>query len=158
MTWGDVSRECTRISITKAYASRVRILKGTKNNKRRVFSCVQGSKLQSLLAEVKPDSLDPKELIFKSTTGERLNLNILDKCWRAHDAGGYRYSGVVTDLADRGIVPYLKAYSTRHTFATWAIASGASPEKVAYWIGDTVQTVLKYYCHPDVTKAECPDF
>ncbi|MDZ8096412.1 MAG: tyrosine-type recombinase/integrase [Nostoc sp. DedQUE05] len=158
LTWGDVSRECTRISISKAYASRVRVVKGTKNNKRRVFACLQGSKLQSLLAGVKPDSPDPKELIFKSTSGERLNLNILDKCWRAHNAGGYRYIGVVTELADQGIVPYLKAYSTRHTFATWAIASGASPEKVAYWIGDNVQTVLRYYCHPDVTKAECPDF
>ncbi|MEH2224413.1 tyrosine-type recombinase/integrase [Nostoc sp.] len=158
LTWGDVSRQCTRISITKAYASRVRVVKGTKNNKRRVFSCLQGSKLQSLLEEVQPNSPDPKELIFKSTTGQRLNLNILNKCWRYNDTGEYRYSGVVTELADQGIIPYLKAYSTRHTFATWAIASGSSPEKVAYWIGDNVQTVLRYYCHPDVTKAECPDF
>ncbi|MGI8500542.1 MAG: hypothetical protein ACR2LR_05305 [Hassallia sp.] len=41
---------------------------------------------------------------------------------------------------------------------THAIASGVSPEKVAYWLGDNVQTMLSYYCHPDVTKAECPDF
>ncbi|MBD0264461.1 MAG: hypothetical protein ICV78_17560 [Tolypothrix sp. Co-bin9] len=38
------------------------------------------------------------------------------------------------------------------------IASDASPEKVAYWIGDNMQTVLSYYCQPDVTKAECPNF
>ncbi|MCL6752497.1 site-specific integrase [Nostoc sp. CCCryo 231-06] len=158
LTWGDVNREHTRISITKAYASHVHVVKGTKNNKRRVFSCAKGSRLQSLLAGVQPDSPDPKELIFKSTTGQRLNLNILNKCWRSNNTGEYRYNGVVRELSDQGIVPYLKAYSTRHTFATWAIASGASPEKVAYWIGDNVQTVLKYYCHPDVSKAECPDF
>lgn len=158
LTWGDVSRECTRISITKAYASRVQLLKGTKNNRRRVFSCGERSKLQSLLIEIQPDSPDPNGLIFKSRAGQRVNLNILDKCWRAHDTKGYRYNGVVSELADQGVVPYLKAYSTRHTFATWAIASGASPEKVAYWIGDNIQTVLRYYCHPDVTKAECPDF
>ncbi|WP_228037968.1 tyrosine-type recombinase/integrase [Nostoc sp. LEGE 12450] len=158
LTWGDVSRECTRISITKAYASRVCVLKGTKNNRRRVFPCKEGSKLQSLLAEIQVDSPDPKELIFKSKAGQRVNLNILDKCWRAHETKGYRYNGVVTELADQSIVPYLKAYSTRHTFATWAIASGESSEKVAYWVGDNVQTVLRYYCHPDVTKAECPDF
>ncbi|MHC5768931.1 MAG: tyrosine-type recombinase/integrase [Nostoc sp.] len=158
LTWGDISRQCTRISITKAYASRVSILKGTKNNRRRVFPCKEGSKLQSLLLEIQPNSPDPKGLIFKSKAGQRMNLNILDKCWRAHDTKGYRYNGVVAELADQGIVPYLKAYSTRHTFATWAIASGESPEKVAYWIGDNVQTVLRYYCHPDVTKAECPDF
>ncbi|MEH1802170.1 MAG: tyrosine-type recombinase/integrase [Nostoc sp.] len=158
LTWGDISRKCTRISITKAYASRVCVLKGTKNNRRRVFPCTEGSKLQSLLLEIQPDSPDPKGLIFKSKAGQRMNLNILDKCWRAHDTKSYRYNGVVAELSGQGIVPYLKAYSTRHTFATWAIASGASPEKVAYWIGDNVQTVLRYYCHPDVTKAECPDF
>ncbi|MDZ8227575.1 tyrosine-type recombinase/integrase [Nostoc sp. ChiVER01] len=158
LTWGDVSHECTRISITKAYASRVQLLKGTKNNRRRVFPCGKGSKLQSLLAEIQPDSPDPSELIFQSRAGQRVNLNILDKCWRGHETKGYRYNGVVTELANQGIIPYLKAYSTRHTFATWAIASGASPEKVAYWIGDNIQTVLRYYCHPDVTKSECPDF
>ncbi|MEH1788496.1 MAG: tyrosine-type recombinase/integrase [Nostoc sp.] len=158
LTWGDVSRQCTRISITKAYASRVRVLKGTKNNRRRVFPCSEGSKLQSLLTKIQPDSPDPKGLIFKSKSGQRVNLNILDKCWRAQDTKGYRYNGVVAELADQGMIPYLKAYSTRHTFATWAIASGESPEKVAYWIGDNMQTVLRYYCHPDVTKAECPDF
>ncbi|PHJ55765.1 integrase [Nostoc linckia z18] len=158
LTWDDVSDECTRISISKSYASRVHLLKGTKNNKRRVFPCRKGSKLQSLLLNIRPDSPDPRQLIFEAKSGQRLNLRILEKCWRAHDMPGYRYNGVVTELADRGLVPYLSAYSTRHTFATWAIASGASPEKVAYWIGDNVQTVLTYYCHPDVTRAECPDF
>ncbi|WP_242038916.1 hypothetical protein [Anabaena lutea] len=49
-------------------------------------------------------------------------------------------------------------YSTRHTFATWAIASGITPDKVALWIGDEVATVLKHYCHPNVVEADCPDF
>jgi integrase len=100
LTWGDISRQCTRISITKAYASRVCVLKGTKNNRRRVFPCGEGSKLQSLLLEIKPGCPDPKELIFKSRSGQRLNLNILDKCWKAHDTKGYRYNGVVSELAD----------------------------------------------------------
>ena len=158
LTWGDISADCTRISITKAYASRVRLLKGTKNNKRRVFSCHQGAKLQSLLLNLKSESPDPKELIFTSSSGQKMNLRISDKFWRGYGTKGYHYNGVVTEMAEQGIVPYLSIYSTRHTFATWAIASGASPEKVAYWIGDNIQTVLSYYCHPDVTKAECPDF
>ncbi|MDF5708946.1 MAG: hypothetical protein PUP90_15100 [Nostoc sp. S4] len=65
---------------------------------------------------------------------------------------------MVTELADRSLVPYISPYSTQHTLATWAIASGVSPEKVAYWIGDNIQTVLTSYFHPEVTKAECPDF
>ncbi|MGL5131945.1 MAG: tyrosine-type recombinase/integrase [Planktothrix sp.] len=158
LTWGDVSVNCTRVSITKAYASRVRLLKGTKNNKQRVFPCYQGAKLQSLLFELRPNCPESKELIFKSKSGQKMNLRISDKFWRGYGSGGYQYKGVVTEMAEQGIIPYLNFYSTRHTFATWAIASGASPEKVAYWLGDDVLTVLKYYCHPDVTKTECPDF
>jgi integrase len=158
LTWGDVNADCTRISITKAYASRVRILKGTKNNKRRVFSTSEGSKIQSLLFELRPDHPDPKQPIFKSISGQRINLRISDRFWRGYSTNGYQYNGVVTGLAEQGIIPYLSIYSTRHTFATWAIASGISLEKVAYWLGDNGQTVLAYYCHPDVTKTECPDF
>lgn len=158
LTWGDINADCTRISITKAYASRVRILKGTKNNKRRVFSTYEGSKVQSLLFELKSNSPDPKQLIFKSSSGQRMNLRISDRFWRGYTTKNYQYNGVVTELAEQGIIPYLSIYSTRHTFATWAIASGVSPEKVAYWLGDDTQTILAYYCHPDVTKTECPDF
>jgi integrase len=158
LNWGDVNADCTRISITKAYASRVRILKGTKNNKKRVFSTSEGSRVQSLLFELRPDRLDPKELLFKSSSGQKMHLRISDRFWRGYSTKGYQYKGVVAELAEQGIIPYLSIYSTRHTFATWAIASGISPEKVAYWLGDDVQTVLSYYCHPDVTKTECPDF
>ncbi|PAX56513.1 hypothetical protein CK510_10225 [Brunnivagina elsteri CCALA 953] len=35
---------------------------------------------------------------------------------------------------------------------------GVSPDKVAKWIGDRTETVLKYYCHPEVVEADCPDF
>ncbi|MDZ7956541.1 MAG: tyrosine-type recombinase/integrase [Aulosira sp. DedQUE10] len=158
LTCGDINGDRTRISINKAYASRVRVLKGTKNNKRRVFPCGKGSRLNLLLLNLIPHSPDPRELLFKNKSGQRMSLKVLDTCWRGHNGGAYQYDGVVTDLATKGIVPYLKVYSTRHTFATWAIASGASPEKVAYWLGDDIRTVLEYYCHPDVTKAECPDF
>jgi integrase len=159
LTWGDVSPDCTRITISKSFSSRAKVLKGTKNNKRRVFPCKSGSKLQSLLLAIRPDCVNPQSFLFTSKSGQRMNLRILEKSWKGYNLGkGYDYKGVVTRLAEKGKVPYLKIYSTRHTFATWAIASGASPEKVAYWLGDHVATVLKYYCHPDVSKAECPDF
>ncbi|MEH2335013.1 MAG: hypothetical protein V7K49_07520 [Nostoc sp.] len=39
-----------------------------------------------------------------------------------------------------------------------AIASGVTPNKVALWIGDNVAMVLKYYYHPEIISAECPEF
>jgi integrase len=158
LTWADISNDCCKISITKSYASRVRLLKGTKNGKRRVFTCQKESKLRSLLLKLKPHFPNPSDLVFKNQSGQRMTLKVLSNVWRGNQVNGRIYKGLVTELAEKGIIPYLKLYSTRHTFATWAIASGASPEKVAYWIGDNVQTVLTYYCHPDVTKTECPDF
>lgn len=153
LTWGDISDDGCQISINKAYASNARETKGTKNNKRRIFSCHKESKLQTLLLDIKPQHAAKKQLIFTNKSGGQLSIQMLDAAWR-----GQSQNGVVRELALRGIVPYKKIYTTRHTFATWAIASGISPEKVAYWLGDDIKTVLTYYCHPDVTKAACPDF
>ncbi len=76
----------------------------------------------------------------------------------AWNRNGKNQTGVVRKLSNQEITPYLNPYATRHTFATWAIASGNSPDRVAYWIGDDVNTVLRYYVHPEATKGECPDF
>lgn len=158
LRWSDIDDDCCKIIISKAYASRVRVLKGTKNHKRRVLGYKKDSKLQLLLLTLRANAPQTNDLVFKNQSGQQITLKVLGNSWKGNQVNGNLYKGVVTELAEKGLVPYLKPYSTRHTFATWAIASGASPEKVAYWIGDTVQTVLGYYCHPDVTKTECPDF
>lgn len=157
LTWGDISADYTQITISKSYASQADLIKGTKNNKRRIFPCAPDSRLQAMLTNLHQGE-KPTELVFKSRFGLQMRLPTIFKCWRGVTAQHYSCDGVVTELAKAGKVPYLKVYATRHTFATWAIASGSSPEKVAYWIGDNVQTVLAFYCHPDVTKAVCPDF
>ncbi len=159
LCWGDVSHDCTKITINKSYATRVASLGATKNNKKRFFLCGNGSKLQNLLLSIRPPSPDKHSLVFRSALGQRVNLRILWRAWGGYWSKNKKfYPGVVKQLSDEGQIPYLTVYSTRHTFATWAIAHGSSPEKVAYWLGDNVQTVLQYYCHPDVTKSEAPDF
>lgn len=160
LTWGDISTDCRRILINKS-RNLHGISKGTKNGKSRVFPCADGSKLQQMLSALRQGQ-GQEDVIFLSKQGHRMNSAILNNIWNRSAAmfnGRVRYfSGVVTELADGGLVPYLKPYSTRHTFATWAIATGNSPDKVAYWIGDDVATVLKYYVHPEVSKIDCPDF
>ena len=153
LRWSDVSSDCTRIKINKA-RNLFGIEKGTKNGKRRIFPCQQGSKLQSLLIQLRENARSTDNLIFLSKSGLPMNSDILGNCWRQSSCG----LGVVRRLADMGEIPYLKPYSSRHTFATLAIASGITPDKVALWIGDDVATVLKYYCHPEIISAECPDF
>lgn len=159
LTWGDISDDCTKISISKSYATATATLGATKNNKKRVFPCGAGSKLQKLLLSIRPPNPESSSLIFRSRHGQRVHLRILWRTWSGYWSVTKKfYPGLVRILADKGEIPYLTLYATRHTFATWAIAHGSSPEKVAYWLGDNVSTVLKYYCHPEVTKAEAPDF
>lgn len=157
LTWADVNDECNRISITKSCNLNA-ITKGTKNGKRRIFPCQQGSKLQQLLLSIRPEYAPKQQLIFTSKDGYPLRTHTLFRFWNKHRLSNGVKIGVVMELAQKGLIPYLHAYSTRHTFATWAIASGCSPDTVAYWIGDDIQTVLKYYCHPSISARECPDF
>lgn len=157
VTWGDVSQDCTKVKINKSRNFN-HITKGTKNGVERIFPTEAGSKLQKMLLEIKPDDANPEKTIFLDLAGKPLDSFKLQKIWKGQAFQRYRYPGVVQNLANKGVVPYLKAYSTRHTFATLAIASGITPDRVALWIGDTVQTVLIYYCHPEILNSECPDF
>ncbi|BAZ50536.1 phage integrase family protein [Nostoc sp. NIES-4103] len=161
LTWSDISADCCRITINKSCNGH-KILKGTKNGKKRVFPTQPGSKLQQMLLESRLASYNPADLVFVSKAGRPMSSSIMFSFWHEWKSGStekiYKYPGVVKSLADAGLVPYLKPYATRHTFATWAISSGISPDKVALWIGDTVETVLTYYCHPEIVSAECPDF
>ncbi|MEH1905854.1 MAG: tyrosine-type recombinase/integrase [Nostoc sp.] len=158
LTWGDISTDRCRIYIDKSCNAH-RIKKGTKNGKKRVFPCQSGSKLQNLLLSICPADYQTDNLVFVSKTGRPMNSSILFGFWNEwKSSNGCKHFGVVKELAVAKKTPYLKPYATRHTFATWAISNGVSPDKVALWIGDTVETVLTYYCHPEIVSAECPDF
>ncbi|AFY31626.1 integrase family protein [Calothrix sp. PCC 7507] len=163
LTWGDISDDCCRITISKSCNGH-RVKKGTKNGKKRVFPCQVGSRLQQMLLSDRPRSYNSSDLIFLSKAGRPINSGIMFAFWsewrseNVYKRKVYKYAGVVKKLSEEGKVIYLKPYATRHTFATWAISSGITPDKVALWIGDTVETVLKYYCHPEIVNAECPDF
>lgn len=162
LTWGDISSDCCKIKFDKS-CNLFRIKKNTKNNLQRVFPTVSQSKLNKLLLAIKPVNPSPSQLVFTTPTGRPVTSATLRIAWagqkRVSKSGKeYEYKGIVTELAANNKIPYLKPYATRHTFATWAITQGISPDKVALWIGDTIETVLKYYCHPDVVNAVCPDF
>ncbi|BAZ37184.1 phage integrase family protein [Calothrix sp. NIES-4101] len=156
LTWGDISEDCRKIEINKS-CNLYKIKKSTKNNKKRIFPVSENSKLHKLLISIKPDNADNNQLVFTKTDGGAISSTTTQKIWRGQ-YGQYKYLGVVAGLASKGKIPYLNLYATRHTFATWAITEGISPDKVAMWIGDRTETVLKYYSHPEVVEADCPDF
>ena len=160
LTWGDISDNGRSIKIDKS-CNLHNILKSTKTGRSRIFPPAIGSKLQQLLIATRPIGIDPKQLVF-TQDNKPIKSWMVQKAWKGYtqlNRGCYEYPGVVQELVTQGkLAYYLKPYATRHTFATWAITQGVSPDKVAKWIGDKVETVLRYYCHPEVVNADCPDF
>jgi integrase len=153
LTWNDISDDCLKITIAKSCNFK-QIKKGTKNGKKRVFPVAEGTKLHDLLIALKNHATS--DLIFTTLKGLPITSRTLFYAW---NQGTKKNPGVVTELVKKHYIPYyLNIYATRHTFATWAIAAGISPDRVAYWIGDDIATVLKYYCHPETTVSDCPDF
>lgn len=46
---------------------------------------------------------------------------------------------------------------TTYTFTNLTLAKNIPAIDVAYWMGDEVDTVRKYYLYPSAIKTECPD-
>jgi integrase len=150
LTWNDISLDCRKISIDKSCNFK-RIKKSTKNGKSRVFPVAENSKLHKLLL-----SMGRKDgLVFRSIEGLPITSHLFYPIWKGYPGS----PGLVWQLFQDGKLPlYLRPYAARHTFATWAIASGATPDRVARWMGDSLKTILDYYCHPEIVDGDCPDF
>lgn len=43
--------------------------------------------------------------------------------------------------------PILSSHGLRHTYVSWMVDDGHSAEKIAFWIGDTPETVRRVYAH-----------
>jgi integrase len=83
---------------------------------------------------------------------------------REHDAGRFRTYWLVQTSTGRPVnysafnkaliaacasaeVPRVSSHSLRHTYVSWMIDEGHSADKVAFWIGDTPETVRSVYAH-----------
>ncbi|MHB1036843.1 MAG: tyrosine-type recombinase/integrase [Pirellulales bacterium] len=81
-------------------------------------------------------------LIKKYPTGKLFRTH-RDKEWRdKHACEKFRHNARKLGIPDN-----LKLHSFRHTFATRHINNGVPIERVATWLGDTVQTVQRVYWH-----------
>lgn len=148
MRWSDIGKDLSTITISKS-CNFAGINKNTKNNKTRILPVAPGSRLHSLLIEM--SDKNSTGLLFVNSRGDRLTSYLLNDIWGKSE-------GIVKEMSKAGTIPYIKPYSTRHTFATLAISAGISPDKVAYWLGDEIQTVLKHYCHTNTVITPVPDF
>ena len=71
--------------------------------------------------------------LIQTSTGRPVNYSAYDKA-------------LITACASAG-VPRVSSHSLRHTYVSWMIDEGHSADKVAFWIGDTPDTVRSVYSH-----------
>lgn len=134
--------------ISEAYASDVRIKKGTKTNRVRKFPI--NNQLREFLDGLELNGLDNGDLLFPSPKS-KLEIdphNFLNRHWKPR----------LLRLLDRGLVrEYLPTYHTRHTFISLALEAGIPDIQVAEWVGTSVKTISSNYA--GVTRAfTVPEF
>lgn len=148
LNWGDVHSDGKFINISKSY-SRVRRqghkLKSSKNGEIRDLPLTP--RAQEILKQLKPDNPDPDSPIFLSTKGKRMTNRAIELSWRGEESKKRTYcKSILSPLVETGkIRQYLKPHATRATFITQQIKRRIDPKTIAYWVGDTTETIMKYY-------------
>ena len=138
LTWGDIGDGCSTIHINKAYTTRGKRIKGTKNGKVRTLPC--SPRVKKILQTLKPEDCDLNSLIFKNAHNNPFNNDNIEDHWLQ---GG---KAIVANLIEEGkLSHYLKPYSTRATFISMQLHAGFDVKTVAYWVGDKPETILNSY-------------
>ncbi|MBD2196593.1 MULTISPECIES: tyrosine-type recombinase/integrase [Calothrix] len=139
LRWQDVADDFSQIWIGSTLTRGVR--KPTKTNKARIFPCNQ--QLQELLKSIKPQQINPEDLVFPSPQGKAINDSLFGKrAWN-------------TCLKIAG-VQYRSFYNVRHSFISHCLESGLSPTTVAHLVGHDVQVLYENYAGSVISKPQVP--
>lgn len=149
LNWGDISSDGTQITIARSYSKIANTygytMKSTKNGKERTFPL--NHRTQRLLETIKPANVSSNDPIFVATNGNRVKGELLWRTWLGYG----EVSSIILSLIEEGkVTQYLKPYATRHTFITHQLKNkNVDPKTLAYWVGDEVETIMKYYSDID---------
>ena len=150
LTWSDIQGGV--IKIDKSYSSNLGVLKDTKNHTTRYFPI--NSLLNTFITNITPpfsiNNNNKKNniinnLVFPGRNGGYMRYNyICSNVWKGKK--GDKSEGIMTQLVNAGeIARYRTLYSLRHTFITTLVNKGVPPAQIAYWVGNSVDTIMKHY-------------
>ncbi|MBS3940344.1 MAG: tyrosine-type recombinase/integrase [Actinobacteria bacterium] len=74
-----------------------------------------------------------KHWLIQTSTGRPVNTSAYDKA--------------LIKACASAEVPRVSSHALRHTYVSWMIDEGHSADKIAFWIGDTPETVRAVYAH-----------
>lgn len=136
LTWGQVADDCGKIVFNQAIVTnygKTIAVQGSKNHrfhKHRTLPCSE--KLRLLLLSIRPETPDPKALVFPSPNGKAVNQNnFRDRAWKK----------IVKPIVNRDSTPY----SCRDTFITEQASKGISLAVIANWCDTSEGEIRKKY-------------
>lgn len=165
LQWKHISPDFSFITFAESYDSQLGIRKPTKTGKSRRFPCNQ--QLQQLLSELKQANapmqlstdgalltraakeqhVSPEALVFTSPKGLPIdNGKFTNQVWKGCRSGSKTYAGIVSELVKSGHVSrYRCLYNTRHTFITMALDAQVPVARVAAWVGNSPEIIMRHY-------------
>ena len=131
LQWKHIAPDLSEITFSEAVVEKNR--KDTKTHTTRKFPC--NAKLKSLLADIKISESTGKGLeglVFLSPKGCAVDgHNFLNREWQ--------------EILSENTIAYRVVYNCRHTFITLCLEAGVPVVQVARWVGNSPQTIWKYY-------------
>jgi integrase len=161
LRWRDCFRgkEQNNIVFSRSYDGQAKVTKKTKKGETRIFKIYP--KLNDLLLRIKPVDAQPNDLVFTKLNGKSWDTGAVTEIWHQkqekHNGKKYAYSGVVTQLANDGLIDgYLPFYNCRHTFISLQAHAGTDLYLLATICGNSVEVIQKNYLgiNPNVTVTD----
>ena len=148
LTPHDVDLSRGVVHIRRRYSSHGDTVRATKNHRRRTLElpAIVRAPLDRLIREAGdppaiPDLADRewdarpfiKRWLIQTSTGRPPSLTAFNRA--------------LGDACDAVGAPRVSSHGLRHTYVSWMIDEGYSADKIAFWIGDTPNTVRLVYAH-----------
>jgi integrase len=132
LCWKHIGRSLITFEQAVIYDGRGLVLKkGLKTQKTRKFPI--NAQLQTLLASLKPEGVNPGELVFPSPKGKFIDWgNFTNRAWQS----------ILASLPD---VEYRNPYQTRHTFCSLCRESDIPSIQIGKWVGNSAQMIDRVY-------------
>lgn len=130
LTWNQVNSKYIYFdrSITH-FRGKIYCSSKSKNNRNRKFPLYE--ELRQLLEEIKPEEIEPNQLVFPAPKGGAINYpNFSQRAWKT---------------LVNPIKPDTTPYSCRDTFITEQVIQGVTPSIVAKWCDTSANVIEKYY-------------
>jgi integrase len=148
LTPHDVDLARGVVHIRRRFSAHGNTVRATKNHRRRTLELP--TLLRTPLERLIRQAGDPPAL--PDLADRELDARPFRKHWLIQTNTGRpssltAFNRALADACRKVAAPHVSSHGLRHTYVSWMIDEGHSAEKVAFWIGDTPNTVRLVYSH-----------